>query len=348
MNWNWFPSRPSRPFAFFAFFAFFAVSIELLFQPQNKTYMPIVNLDGIATRYEIRGEGPPLLMFSPGGFDATIEKWSAIGVYAKTKLMDALAAKYRCIAFDRRECGQSGGRIERVTWQHYVAQGRGLLDHLGIAKAHLLGGCMGCAPVAGFAAAHPEATLSMVLVWPVGGAKYRVNGQLRFARHLAHVEQHGLAEVVALAQVSGKSFGEDPRGGPWAALIRSDATFAAAFAKQDVERYKLVVAGMARAARSRHRTRRRARRFAAPGDPGAGHPRPRCLARHFGRALSGRVPAARRVLGRAGGRADRGDAADAGAGVSGPSFMIIDIHCHYPRLDALLKQRQDSTKATTA
>ena len=209
--------------------------------------MPIALIDGIATRYEIRGAGAPLLMFSPGGFDATLDKWSAIGIYTKTKLMDALMAKYRCIVFDRRECGQSGGRIERVTWQHYVAQGRGLLDHLGIAKAHLLGGCMGCAPVAGFAAAHPEATLSMVLIWPVGGAKYRIAGQLRFARHLAHVEQHGLAEVAALAQASGKSFGEDPRGGPWAAVIRSDAAFATAFAKQDVERYKLVVSGMARA-----------------------------------------------------------------------------------------------------
>ena len=209
--------------------------------------MPIALTDGIATRYEIRGEGAPLLMFSPGGFDATLDKWSAIGIYAKTKLMDALMAKYRCIVFDRRECGQSGGRIERVTWQHYVAQGKGLLDHLGIDKAHLLGGCMGCAPVAGFATAHPEATISMVLIWPVGGAKYRIAGQLRFARHLAHVEQHGLAEVAALAQASGKSFGEDPRGGPWAAVIRSDAAFACAFAKQDVERYKLVVSGMARA-----------------------------------------------------------------------------------------------------
>jgi pimeloyl-ACP methyl ester carboxylesterase len=209
--------------------------------------MPIATIDGIATRYEVRGAGAPLLMFSPGGFDATLEKWSAIGVYAKTKIMDALAARYRCIVFDRRECGQSGGRVERVTWQHYVAQGKGLLDHLGIEKAHLMGGCMGCAPVAGFAAAHPEATLSMVLVWPVGGAKYRIAGQLRFARHLAHVEQHGLADVVALAKSSGKSFGEDPRGGPWAAVLRSDAAFAEAFAKQDVERYKLAVSGMARA-----------------------------------------------------------------------------------------------------
>ena len=63
------------------------------------------------------------------------------------KLLDHLPKQYTCIVFDRRECGQSGGRVERVTWCDYVAQGRGLLDHLGIDKAHLMGGCMGCSPV---------------------------------------------------------------------------------------------------------------------------------------------------------------------------------------------------------
>ena len=209
--------------------------------------MPSALIDGIQTRYEIRGEGSPMLMFSPGGFDATLEKWSTLGVYGKTKMLDQLVQHYRCILFDRRETGLSGGRVERITWAHYVAQGKCLLDHLGIAKAHLMGGCMGCAPVVGFAAAYPQATLSMVLYWPVGGAKYRINGQLRFAQHLAQVQQHGLASVVELVRNSAKSFGEDPRLGPWAALLRRDEAFAQAYRLQDLERYKLIVSGMARA-----------------------------------------------------------------------------------------------------
>lgn len=209
--------------------------------------MPTALINGIETRYEVVGNGPALLMFSPGGFDATLEKWSALNVYARIKLLDHLPQHYRCILFDRRETGQSGGRVERIGWSHYVAQGRGLLDHLGIERAHLIGGCMGCAPVVGFGAAHPERTLSMVLYWPVGGARYRINGQLRFAQHLAYVQQHGLEAVLELARSSSKSFGEDPRGGPWVAPLRRDARFAAAYVQQDVERYKLVVAGMARA-----------------------------------------------------------------------------------------------------
>jgi len=90
--------------------------------------MPTALIDGISTRYEVLGSGPPLLMFSPGGFDATLEKWSTLGVYARIKLMDHLVQKYSCIVFDRRETGQSGGRVERVTWIDYVAQGKGLLD----------------------------------------------------------------------------------------------------------------------------------------------------------------------------------------------------------------------------
>ena len=134
--------------------------------------MPTATIDGIATRYEVVGSGPPLLMYAPGGFDATVEKWSTQGVYARIRLLDHLPRHYTCILFDRRECGQSGGRVERVTWVHYVAQGRGLLDHLGHDRAHLMGGCMGCCPVAAFGVAHPERTIGMVLWWPVGGAKW--------------------------------------------------------------------------------------------------------------------------------------------------------------------------------
>jgi len=203
-------------------------------------------IDGISTRYEVIGSGPPVLMYAPGGFNAVVETWRTQGVYAKIKLLDHLPEKYTCIVFDRRECGQSGGRVERVTWGHYAAQGKGLLDHLNIRRAHIVGGCMGCCAVAAFAVAYPAATVSMILFWPVGGAKYRISSHQRFAEHLGFVQQHGLGEVVALVAKDGKPFGADPRGGPWASVIRHDRDFAAAYATLNVDRYKLIVAGMAR------------------------------------------------------------------------------------------------------
>ena len=208
--------------------------------------MPIATIDGIATRYEVTGSGPPLLMYAPAGFDATLDKWATQGVYAKIKLLNHLPQKFTCITFDRRECGQSGGRVERITWMHCVAQGKGLLEHLGFARAHIMGGCMGCCPVAAFGVAYPQMVASMILYWPVGGAKYRLSSHQRFAEHLAFVHQHGLAAVVELVAREGKPFGSDPRGGPWASVLKHDRVFAEAYANLNVDQYKLTVAGMAR------------------------------------------------------------------------------------------------------
>jgi pimeloyl-ACP methyl ester carboxylesterase len=203
-------------------------------------------IDGILTHYDVTGSGPPLLLFSPGGFDATAEKWSTLGVYAKVRPLEHLRPHFTCIAYDRRECGRSGGRIERVSWMDFARQGHGLLDHLGFKSAHLMGGCMGCAPTLSFALAYPQATLRMVLFWPVGGARYRIASHQRFADHLAFVNQNGMDAVVTLVRESGKAFGVDPRGGPWASVIRTDPDFAARYAAMDVNAYKLIVAGMAR------------------------------------------------------------------------------------------------------
>lgn len=208
--------------------------------------MPVATIDGIRTKFDIIGDGPPLLMFSPGGFDATLDKWTTLGVYARIKLLEHLPKKFQCIVFDRRETGQSGARVERITWRHYARQGEGLLDHLGVDSAHLLGGCMGCCPVTALAVQSPERVRSMILFWPVGGARFRIRGHERFNTHLALVEQSGLSGVIEAARASDAGFGRNPAAGPWAPAIRTDAEFAAAYATMDVERYKLLVTAMAR------------------------------------------------------------------------------------------------------
>jgi pimeloyl-ACP methyl ester carboxylesterase len=190
--------------------------------------VPSAVLDGISTRYDVIGEGPPILMYAPGGFDATIEKWNMPGIYQRTQLLKHLSKKYRCIVFDRRECGQSGGRVEAVTWQHYAKQGKLLLEHLKIERAHVMGGCMGVSCVMAFAVAYPQSTLSMLCWWPVGGAKYRIKAHQRFAEHLAFVRSSGLDKVVVIAD---KPFNADARGGPWASVIQRDKAFAASFVK---------------------------------------------------------------------------------------------------------------------
>ena len=102
--------------------------------------------------------------------------------------------------FDRRESGVSGGRVERVTRADYAAQGKGLLDHLGVARAHLM-------VLRGrrlFAATWPQAAASMVLYSPAVGARYRIAPYARFARHPSFVSERDLVTVVDLALCSGQ------------------------------------------------------------------------------------------------------------------------------------------------
>src|SRR6187200_832081 len=80
--------------------------------PNARTIMATATIDGIETRFDVIGSGPPLLMMSPGGFDATLEKWRTQGVYTRLKLLDHLPRHYTCIVYDRRESGESGGRVE--------------------------------------------------------------------------------------------------------------------------------------------------------------------------------------------------------------------------------------------
>jgi pimeloyl-ACP methyl ester carboxylesterase len=208
--------------------------------------MPTAIVNAISTRYEVFGSGPSLLMFSPGGFNATIENWSSFGIYRRLNLLEHLSARYTCITFDKRESGSTGGRVERIAWSDFAAQGAGLLDHLAIERAHLMGGCIGCSIVAAFAVAYPGRASSMVLYAPAGGPRYRMTQHARFAEHLAYVEEHGLAGVVALATSDDKSFSQDPRVGPWVSVIRTDRAFAQAYAQLDVERYRTLVDEMGR------------------------------------------------------------------------------------------------------
>ena len=201
-------------------------------------------LDGIATRYEVIGEGPPLLMYAPGGFDATIEKWRAQGIYERVRLLEHLPKKYRCIAFDRRECGQSGGRVELVTWRHYADNGKALLEHLGIARAHLIGGCMGCSCVIAFAVAYPAADAEHGPV--VAGRRREVphQGAPALCRPPCFCQRKGFAGRGGGVQKEGKAFNADARGGPWASAIRRDEAFARDYTKLNVAAYERIVESM--------------------------------------------------------------------------------------------------------
>jgi pimeloyl-ACP methyl ester carboxylesterase len=201
-------------------------------------------IDGIVTRYSVAGSGPPLLMFSPGGFGATMASWETHGLYQRTAMLAQLRKRFTCITFDKRESGGSGGRVERVRWIDYANQGIGLLDHLGYERAHIMGACVGCSIATVVATTRPERVAGAVLYSPAGGVKYRMKQQARFHAHLAYAAENGLRAVAALAYSTDVGFSDDGRLGPWVAVLRNDPEFAARYVDLDPLRYQIVVAGM--------------------------------------------------------------------------------------------------------
>ena len=207
--------------------------------------MPYVEIDGIRTHYETLGSGPPLLMMAHGGFNSVIENWRTFGAWKNIQPLEHFTQHYTCIVYDRRETGESGGRVEPIGWSQYTSQAKGLLDHLGIERAFVLGGCMACNLAVAFGVRYPEATRGLVLHFPTGGVRWRQYGERNFGAHLACVQEKGLEGVVTLAKEK-KRFNREPEVGPWASVIDNDNSFAESFLAQDVDRYMATVTVMYR------------------------------------------------------------------------------------------------------
>src|SRR5881397_2402529 len=89
--------------------------------------------NGVKIRYTVEGQGEPVLLIH--GFTADIEKqWGQPGV------LKALAKDHRVIALDNRGHGKSGKPHDaKMYGKEMVEDAVRLLDHLKIAKAHVVG-----------------------------------------------------------------------------------------------------------------------------------------------------------------------------------------------------------------
>jgi pimeloyl-ACP methyl ester carboxylesterase len=201
--------------------------------------VPFATINGIKIHYQIQGSGPPLLMFAPGGFGSVMSRWTAAGGKREWQEMDALATlsrHFRTVAYDRREAGQSGGRIEPLTWDLYAEEAKGLLDLAGAEQAIVLGSCMGAALALAFAVRYPSACRGLYLHWPVGGYRWMMKGHSFFKRHIEFVRANGFEAVVKRAPQT-RNFWDDPEIGPWGPPTVVDPEFAARFVNQDLGRY---------------------------------------------------------------------------------------------------------------
>lgn len=115
--------------------------------------------------YEIHGEGFPILLFAPGGMRSAVSFWRG----SEWDPIEALSPHFQVIAMDQRNAGQSKAPITAADgWRTYTSDHIALLDHLGIEKTHLMGGCIGGPYSFGVIERAPDRVASAVLQQSIG------------------------------------------------------------------------------------------------------------------------------------------------------------------------------------
>ena len=114
--------------------------------------MPDTTIDGVNIHYDEAGEGDPLLLIM--GYGMPGEAWLGSLPFL---------GGFRAIYYDNRGTGRSDKPDGPYTIDRMAEDAAGLLEHLGIARAHVYGGSMGGMIAQELALRHPAKVRSLVL-----------------------------------------------------------------------------------------------------------------------------------------------------------------------------------------
>ena len=112
------------------------------------------DINGLHLYYEIHGDGGTPLVLLHGGV-MTIELTYAVAA-------PALTQRHRVISVDFQAHGRTADIDSDLTYANLASDVVGLLDHLGIERAHVIGHSMGGGTALELAVNHPERLLSVV------------------------------------------------------------------------------------------------------------------------------------------------------------------------------------------
>jgi 3-oxoadipate enol-lactonase/4-carboxymuconolactone decarboxylase len=166
--------------------------------------MPLATTNGTEIFYDLGGpEDAPVVVFS-NSIGTTIEMWDAQA--------RALSGRYRVLRYDTRGHGRSPVAEGAVTIETLAADLAGLLDALGIGRAHVVGLSLGGMTAQAFAAAYPDRVHGLVLM---ATSAYLPAG---WEERAATVQAHGMAAIVDAVMT--RWFTPAFHGAPEAAALR--------------------------------------------------------------------------------------------------------------------------------
>ena len=116
--------------------------------------MPQANVNGIRLYYKTFGQGEPLVLIS--GLGAGHTAWF--------RQLPAFKKHYKVITFDPRSIGNSDRPKEPYSLKAMADDVVGLMDHLGVGRAHILGQSLGGLVAQQVAIDYPDRVLKLVLV----------------------------------------------------------------------------------------------------------------------------------------------------------------------------------------
>lgn len=152
-----------------------------------------------ALRYETEGDGPPVVFIH--GLGATSNVWHAQRM--------VLSKYFRVIVYDRSGCGRSPRSSDGYSIDAWADELAGLLDHLEVSAAVVVGHSLGSMIAQRFAAKYSARTRALVLAG--GEAVLSVQGRDILAQRAEMIQASGLVSAVE----------------PWLAGVLSAATRAA-------------------------------------------------------------------------------------------------------------------------
>ncbi len=95
--------------------------------------MPMLKLHGSNLNYEVRGNGPPVLLIQGTGVAGS--GWAP--------QITGLSEDFRCLSFDNRGIGQSTIDSQVLTIEQMANDAKALMDTVGWESAHIVGHSMG-------------------------------------------------------------------------------------------------------------------------------------------------------------------------------------------------------------